>query len=96
MRSFVSREGAKMLRIKILGAGCSNCERLYEVTRKAVESLGVEAEIAKITDYPEMMKYNILQTPALVIEEKVVTAGRVPSLAEMTSMLTTALAKTGG
>ena len=82
-----------MLHIKILGVGCSNCERLYEVTRKAVASLGVEAQIDKITDYPEMMKYGILQTPGLVINEELIAVGRVPSLSGMTTILTTALAK---
>jgi small redox-active disulfide protein 2 len=72
-----------MLRIRILGAGCSNCERLYEVARKAVASLGVEAEIEKVTDYPEMMRYGILRTPGLVINEEVVMVGKVPSAADM-------------
>jgi small redox-active disulfide protein 2 len=81
-----------MLHIKVLGAGCSNCERLYEVARKGIASLGVEADIEKITDYFVMMKYGILQTPALVINEKLVIVGRVPSLSDMTAILTTALA----
>lgn len=83
-----------MLHIKILGAGCSNCERLFEVTRKAVASLGIKAQIDKITDYPEMMKYGILQTPGLVIDEQLISVGKVPSLSDMTTILTTALAKT--
>jgi hypothetical protein len=49
-----------MLHIKILGAGCSNCERLHAVVQKAVASLGIDAQVEKITDYPEMMKYGIL------------------------------------
>jgi len=81
------------LQIKILGAGCSNCEKLYETTRKAVQSLGVEAEVTKVTDYPEIMKYGVMQTPALVIAERVVLTGRVPSVADMTSLLATALAE---
>jgi small redox-active disulfide protein 2 len=83
-----------MLHIKILGAGCSNCERLYAVAEKAVASLSVEAQIEKITDYPEMMKYGILQTPGLVINEEVVMVGKVPSVGDMTTILTTALSKT--
>lgn len=82
-----------MLHIKILGAGCANCERLYEVARKAAASTGIQAEIAKVTDYPEMMKYNILQTPALVIDDELISAGKVLSLSEMTTVLTTALEK---
>lgn len=85
-----------MLHIKILGAGCSNCERLYEVAKRAVDSLGMEAEITKITEFPEMMKYGILQTPGLVINEELITVGKVPSLGDMTTMLTTALTKSAG
>jgi small redox-active disulfide protein 2 len=86
-------EVATMLHIKILGAGCSSCERLYELAVRAVVSLGVDAQIDKITDYEEMTKYGILQTPALVIDEQVVTVGKVPSLGDLTAVLTTALAK---
>ncbi len=83
-----------MLSIKILGAGCSNCERLYEVARKAVDSLGVQAELTKVTEFPEMMKYGILQTPGLVINEELIMVGKVPSLGDMTAILTEALSKT--
>jgi len=82
-----------MVTVKILGAGCSNCERLYEVTRRAVDSLGAQVEVIKITDYQEMMKYGILQTPGLVINEELVMVGKVPSLGDMTTLLTTALSK---
>ena len=82
-----------MVTVKILGAGCSNCERLYEVTRRAVDSLGAQVEVIKITDYQEMMKYGILQTPGLVINEELVMVGKVPSLGDMTTLLTTALTR---
>jgi small redox-active disulfide protein 2 len=85
-----------MLHIKILGAGCSNCERLHAVAEKAVASLAIEAQIEKVTDYKEMMKYGILQTPGLVINEEVIMVGKVPSVADMTTILTTAMAKMGG
>ena len=72
-----------MLTIKILGSGCANCKRLEATARKVVEELGIEAEIEKVTDYAEIMKYPILSTPGLVINEKLVSAGRIPSPAQI-------------
>jgi small redox-active disulfide protein 2 len=80
-----------MLTIKILGSGCANCKRVEQIAQKVVTDLATEAEIIKVTDYNEIMKYNILSTPGLVINEKVVSAGRVPSEAEITTFLTNAL-----
>ena len=80
-----------MLTIKILGSGCENCKRLAWLTERAANHLGIEAQIVKVTEYPEMMKYNIMSTPGLVINEKLVSAGRIPTEAEITSFLTNAL-----
>ena len=82
-----------MLNIKILGSGCANCKRLETLTRMAVEELKFEAEVIKVTDYTEIMKFDILSTPGLVINEKVVASGRIPSPAEITTFLTDAQAK---
>ena len=76
-----------MLTIKVLGPGCSNCKALEQVARKAVASLGIEAEIIKVEDYAQIMQYPILSTPALVVNEKVVVSGRVPSVEQVTSWL---------
>jgi len=76
-----------MVNIKVLGSGCANCKRLEAVTRKVVESLGIEAEIEKVTEYAEIMKYPILATPGLVINEKLVSAGRLPSEAQIAQWL---------
>jgi small redox-active disulfide protein 2 len=80
-----------MLVIKVLGSGCANCKKLEATTRLAISKLGLEAEIIHVTEYPEIMKYNIMSTPGLVINEKLVSAGRVPNEAEVTTLLTTAL-----
>ena len=73
-----------MLTIKVLGPGCSNCKKVEELARQAATNFGVEAQFIKVKDYAEIMKYPILSTPGLVINEKVVCSGRIPSLAEVT------------
>ena len=83
-----------MLTIKVLGSGCENCKNLVSLAEKAVANLAIEAKIEKLTDYTDIMKYKILATPGLVINEKVVSAGRVPSEAEITTFLTNALITT--
>ncbi len=80
-----------MLTIKILGPGCDNCKKLASLTQKAVTDLSVEAKVEKVTDYAEIMKYPILSTPGLVVNDKLVVSGRVPTEAEITTFLTTAL-----
>jgi small redox-active disulfide protein 2 len=82
-----------MLTIKVLGSGCANCKRLEAIARQAIAGLGVEAEVIKVTEYPEIMKYNIMSTPGLVVNETVVSTGRVPSQAEVTTWITNALEK---
>ncbi len=76
-----------MVNIKVLGSGCTNCKRLEAVTRKVVESLGIQAEIEKVTDYAEIMQYPILATPGLVINGKLVSAGRLPTEAQIAQWL---------
>ena len=76
-----------MINIKVLGSGCANCKRLEQIARKAVEDLGLEAEIDKVTNYNDIMKYPILSTPGLVINEELVSSGRIPSDEEITDWL---------
>jgi small redox-active disulfide protein 2 len=76
-----------MITIKVLGSGCTNCKRLEAAIRKVVETLAIEAQIEKVTDYAEIMKYPILSTPGLVVNEKLVSAGRIPSEAEIAGWL---------
>ncbi len=80
-----------MLTIKVLGSGCANCKRVEQIAQKVVANLAVEAEVIKVTDYAEIMKYNILSTPGLVINEKVVSSGRIPTPAEVTTFLANAM-----
>ncbi|MEX2144629.1 MAG: thioredoxin family protein [Anaerolineales bacterium] len=76
-----------MLKIKILGPGCANCKRLEQITREALEKTGVKAEFEKVTDYAEIMQFDILSTPGLVVNDKVVSSGRIPTAAEISSWL---------
>jgi small redox-active disulfide protein 2 len=76
-----------VITIKVLGSGCENCKKVEQVARKAVASIGMQAEFVKVTDWTEIKKYPILSTPGLVVNEKLVCAGRIPSEAEVTTWL---------
>jgi small redox-active disulfide protein 2 len=80
-----------MLTIKVLGSGCANCKRVEQIAHKVIKDMGIEAEVIKVTDYAEMMAYNIMSTPGLVVNEKIVSTGRIPAPAEVTTWLTSAL-----
>jgi small redox-active disulfide protein 2 len=79
-----------MLTVKVLGSGCENCKKVESIARKVVLTMGLQAEVIKVTDWSEIKKYPILGTPGLVINEKVVCAGRIPSEAEVTTWLVNA------
>ncbi len=72
-----------MVNIKVLGSGCANCKRLEANARKVVEDLKLEAEVEKVTEMNEIMKWPIISTPGLVINNKVVSSGRIPTEAEI-------------
>lgn len=63
--------------IKILGSGCKNCVSLKENTEVALKEAGIEAEIVKVEDYKDIVSYGVMRTPALVVDEKVVSFGKV-------------------
>ncbi len=76
------------MEIKILGTGCPKCKTLEKLTREVVEQNGIDATIIKVEDIMEIMKYGIMTTPALVVNEKVEIKGRVPSSDEIKQILT--------
>jgi small redox-active disulfide protein 2 len=82
-----------VMEIKVLGPGCANCKRLYAEAEKAVAQVGQPATITKVEAMEEIMAYGILRTPGLVIDEKVMASGRIPSAAEIVTMITSVLAK---
>jgi small redox-active disulfide protein 2 len=84
LRFFIENE----MEIKILGPGCAKCKTLDKLTREVVEKNGINAKITKVEDIMEIMKYGVMSTPALVIDEKVVLKGRVPSSDELKQLLT--------
>jgi small redox-active disulfide protein 2 len=76
------------MEIKILGPGCPKCKVLEKLTREVVEQNNIEATVTKVEDIVAIMNYGVMSTPALVIDEKVVLKGRVPSVDELKQILT--------
>lgn len=81
------------MKIKVIGPGCAKCQQLEKTVKEVVKELGIDAEIEDVKDIKKIMEYPILTTPGLVIDEKLVVSGRVPSKAEVTTFITTALTK---
>lgn len=75
------------MEIKILGTGCTKCKTLEKLTREVVAQNGIDATITKVEDIQEIMKYHIMTTPALVVNEKVEIKGYVPSASEIKNLL---------
>jgi small redox-active disulfide protein 2 len=83
------------MNIKILGPGCARCHQLEKTTREVVKELGIDAMVEEVKDMRQIITYNILTTPALVIDEQVVSSGKVPTKAEVTQLIITAMSKEG-
>lgn len=73
--------------IKILGTGCVNCQNLERVTRAALDELGIDATLEKVTDPGEIVSWGVMSTPALVIDDQVVLSGRVPDLTSVKRLI---------
>lgn len=76
------------MEIKILGTGCPKCKTLEKLTREVVEQNGLDATVTKVEDIVDIMNYGVMMTPALVVDGRVVVKGRVPSAAEIKSLIT--------
>ena len=74
--------------IKVLGSGCMNCKTLEQRTIEALKNMNLEASIEKVTDFQQIASYGILRTPGLVVENKVIVQGRVPTVAQLQELLT--------
>lgn len=80
-----------MLTIKVLGLGCPNSRKLEAVAKQAAAALHVDAQVLKVTDMKQILSYDLLKTPGLVINEKLVSSGRVPTLDSMQELIRGAL-----
>ena len=76
------------MEVKILGTGCPKCKTLEQLTRDVISQNNIDATVTKVEDIMDIMKYNVITTPAIVIDEKVVVKGRVPSAEEIKQLLT--------
>ena len=80
------------MKIKVLGPGCARCHQLGQIVKEVVRELRIDAHIEDVKDIKKIMEYPILTTPGLVIDEKLVCSGRVPTKAEVTTFITTSMA----
>ena len=80
------------MKLQVLGTGCAKCKVLYQNAQEAVSSLGLDAEVEKVEDIQQIMSYNILMTPGLVIDGYVKVAGRLPKLDEVKRLILAAKA----
>jgi small redox-active disulfide protein 2 len=83
-----------MLTIKVLGPGCANCRRLEQIAHSVIQTLALDADLVKVTDYNDILAHGVMNTPGLVINDQVVCSGRIPTEAEVTTWVADALQAT--
>ncbi|MDD3131094.1 MAG: thioredoxin family protein [Bacteroidales bacterium] len=76
------------MEIKVLGTGCTKCKSLEKATMEAIAKTGVEATVTKVDDIMEIMQYGVMSTPALIVDGNIVVKGRVPSVEEISKLIT--------
>lgn len=81
-----------MLKIKVLGSGCEYCNKLESLCNEVISENGLEAEVEKVTDYKTILSYSVMTTPALVINEKVISSGKIPTKSTLTHWIINELA----
>jgi len=81
------------MNIKILGPGCARCHQLEKTTTEVVKELGINATVEEVKNMNNIIAYNVMMTPGLVINEQVVSSGKVPTKAEITQLIINAMAK---
>jgi small redox-active disulfide protein 2 len=83
------------MNIKILGPGCARCQQLEKTVKEVVKELAIDATVEEVKDIKKFIDYNVMMTPGLVINEQVVSFGKVPTKAEVTQLIINAMAKEG-
>lgn len=76
-----------MKKVQVLGTGCPKCKKLFEAAQQAVREAGIEAEVTKVEDINEILKFNVMMTPALAVDGEVKVAGRIPKSEELKAMI---------
>lgn len=87
VRSFTNNKLRKIMEIKVLGSGCCRCKRTFDTVKQVIEEDNIEANIEYVTDIAKILDYNIMSMPAIVIDDKVVLNGQVPTAAQVRQIL---------
>lgn len=76
-----------MIKVQILGANCNKCNKLYQLTKQVVKENNIEAEVIKVEDIQEILKHNVMMTPCLVVNGKVKSVGKIPSIDDLKELI---------